>query len=77
MERPNSGKKSKKMDFKRLKNNAFNSLNDVEMFLRDFKQFSKYINLKKEKYNFELYEKIGFNLFNSKRKLTKSQMWTM
>ena len=47
MEKPNSGKKAKQMDFKKLKNNTFSSLYDVEMFLRDFKQFSKYIKLYK------------------------------
>ena len=47
MEKPNSCKKTKKMDFKKIKKNTFNSLNDVEMFLRDFKRFSKYIKLYK------------------------------
>ena len=47
MEKPNSYKKTKKMDFKKIKKNTFNSLNDVEMFLRDFKRFSKYIKLYK------------------------------
>ena len=47
MEKPNSGKKAKKLDLKKLKNNTFNSLYDVELFLRDFKQFSKYIKLYK------------------------------
>ncbi len=47
MGKPNSGKKVEKIDFKKLKHNAFNSLYDVEMFLRDFKQFSKYIKLYK------------------------------
>ena len=47
MGKPNSDKKAKKMDFKKLKNNTFNSLYDVEVFLRDFKQFSKYIKLYK------------------------------
>ena len=44
MGKPNS---YKKIDFKKMKKNAFNSLNDVEVFLRDFKQFSKYIKLYK------------------------------
>ena len=47
MENNNSNKKGKKMDFKLIKKNAFNSLNEVEYFLRDFKQFSKYIKLYK------------------------------
>ena len=47
MKKPNSGKKVKKLDFKRIKNKTFNSLYDVEVFLRDFKQFSKYIKLYK------------------------------
>ena len=47
MEKPNSNKKVKKMDFKKMKKNTFNSLSEVEYFLRDFKQFSKYIKLYK------------------------------
>ena len=45
MEKLNSNKKTKKMDFKILKQNAFNSLYDVETFLRNYKQISKYIKL--------------------------------
>ena len=37
----------KKMDFKKLKKNTLNSLNEVEYFLRDFKKFSNYIKLYK------------------------------
>ena len=37
----------KKLDFKKLKKNAFRSLNDVELFLHDFKRFSNYIKLYK------------------------------
>ncbi len=44
MKKPNS---NKKMDFKKIKNNTFNSLNEVEFFLRDFKRFSNYIKLYK------------------------------
>lgn len=40
-------KKKKKFDFKKMKKNAFNSLNDVEYFLHDFKRFSNYIKLYK------------------------------
>lgn len=47
MDKPNSNKKSKKMDFKKMKKNTFNSLNEVEFFLRDFKKFSDYIKLYK------------------------------
>lgn len=44
MKKPNS---NKKMDFKKIKKNTFNSLNEVEFFLRDFKRFSNYIKLYK------------------------------
>lgn len=37
----------KKMDFKKIKKNTINSLNEVEYFLRDFKKFSNYIKLYK------------------------------
>ena len=47
MDKPNSNKKAKKMDFKKIKKNTFNSLNEVEFFLRDFKKFSNYIKLYK------------------------------
>jgi len=47
MEKRNSNKKEEKMDFKKYKKNAFNSLTEVEYFLRNFKQFSKYIKLYK------------------------------
>lgn len=47
MEKHNSNRKAKKMDFKKIKKNTFDSLNEVECFLRDFKQFSKYIKLYK------------------------------
>lgn len=40
-------KQKKKMDFKKLKKNTLNSLNEVEFFLRDFKKFSNYIKLYK------------------------------
>ena len=38
---------SKKFNFKKLKKNTFNSLNEVEFFLHDFKRFSTYIKLYK------------------------------
>ena len=44
MKKPNS---NKKMDFNKIKKNTFNSLNEVEFFLRDFKRFSNYIKLYK------------------------------
>lgn len=44
MDKQNS---NKKMDFKKIKKNTFNSLNEVEFFLRDFKRFSNYIKLYK------------------------------
>ena len=44
MDKPNS---NKKMDLKKIKKNTFNSLNEVEFFLRDFKRFSNYIKLYK------------------------------
>lgn len=47
MEKQNSNKKNKKLDFKKIKKNAFSSLTEVESFLRDFKQFSKYVKLYK------------------------------
>ena len=47
MDKNNSNKKIKKMDFIKMKKNTFNSLNEVEFFLRDLKQFSKYIKLYK------------------------------
>lgn len=47
MDKPNSNKKAKKMDFKKIKKNTFYSLNEVEFFLRDFKKFSNYIKLYK------------------------------
>lgn len=47
MEKHNSNKKMKNMDFKNIKKNTFSSLNEVELFLRNFKQFSKYIKLYK------------------------------
>ncbi len=40
-------KNKKKMDFKKMKKNAFKSLNEVEFFLHDFKKFSNYIKLYK------------------------------
>ena len=40
-------KSNKKMDFNKIKKNTFNSLNEVEFFLRDFKRFSNYIKLYK------------------------------
>ena len=47
MDKNNSNKKTKKMDFIKMKKNTFNSLNEVEFFLRNLKQFSKYIKLYK------------------------------
>ena len=44
MKKPNS---NKKMDFNKIKKNTFNSLNEVEFFLQDFKRFSNYIKLYK------------------------------
>ena len=40
-------KPKKKMDFKKMKKNTFNSLNEVEHFLRDYKRLSNYIKLYK------------------------------
>ncbi len=42
-----SNKKKKNIDIKKIKKNAYNSLNEVELFLRDFKRFSNYIRLYK------------------------------
>ena len=39
--------KKNKFDFKKIKNNTFNSLKEVEYFLYDFKRFSNYIKLYK------------------------------
>lgn len=39
--------KKKKIDFNLYKKNTIKSLNDVEYFLNNFKQFSKYIKLYK------------------------------
>ena len=36
-----------KLDFKRMKKNTINSLNEVECFLHDFKKFCNYIKLYK------------------------------
>ena len=36
-----------KINFKKIKNNTFNSLNEVEYFLNDFHRFSNYIKLYK------------------------------
>ena len=47
MDKLNSNKKEKKIDLKKMKKNTFNSLNEVEFFLRDFKRFSNYIKLYK------------------------------
>ena len=47
MGKNNSNKKGKKIDFKIIKKNTFNSLTEVEYFLRNFKLFSKYIKLYK------------------------------
>lgn len=43
----NPEKKKNKIDFKTLKNNTCNSLNEVECFLNNFHQFKKYIKLYK------------------------------
>ena len=40
-------KKNKKIDMKKIKKNTFKSLNEVELFLHDFKRFSNYIKLYK------------------------------
>ncbi len=40
-------KKKKKFDFNKKKENTIKSLNDVELFLRNFKNISKYIKLYK------------------------------
>lgn len=37
----------KKVDFKKIKKNTINSLNEVECFLHDFKKLCKYIKLYK------------------------------
>lgn len=39
--------KKKKLNFKTCKKNTINSLHEVEYFLRDFKNISKYIKLYK------------------------------
>ena len=39
--------KKKKFDFKAKRENTLNSLNEVEYFLHDYKQFSKYLKLYK------------------------------
>jgi hypothetical protein len=45
---PENNKKQKnKIDLKKIKNNTFNSLNEVEGFLNDFQRFKKYIKLYK------------------------------
>lgn len=43
----NNPPKKNKMDFKKLKNNTFNSLNEVECFLNNFHKFTDYIKLYK------------------------------
>ena len=40
-------KQKNKIDFKKIKSNTINSLNEVEYFLNDFKQFTKYVKLYK------------------------------
>lgn len=40
-------RKEKKFDFNNYKNNTIHSLNEVEHFLRNFKNFSKYLKLYK------------------------------
>lgn len=40
-------KQKNKFDIKIIKKNTFNSLNEVEYFLRNFKKFSNYIKLYK------------------------------
>jgi len=40
-------KTTKKFNFKKLKKNTINSLNEVEYFLSDLKRFSNYIKLYK------------------------------
>lgn len=40
-------KKKKKFDFKSYKKNTIKSLNEVEFFLNNFKNFSKYLKLYK------------------------------
>ena len=40
-------KSKNKIDFKKVKKNTINSLNEVEYFLNDFKRFSNYIKLYK------------------------------
>ena len=47
MDNKKASKSKKKMDFKKIKKNTVNSLNEVECFLRDFKRFSNYIKLYK------------------------------
>lgn len=39
--------KNNKIDIKKFKKNTFNSLNEVEHFLRDFNRFKNYIKLYK------------------------------
>ena len=44
---PDTPPKKNKMDFKKMKNNTINSLNEVEAFLGDFNRFKHYIKLYK------------------------------
>lgn len=45
IKRPSHNKK--KIDFKKMKKNTINSLNEVECFLHDFRKFCNYIKLYK------------------------------
>lgn len=42
-----NSKNKKKLSLKKLKKNTINSLNEVELFLHNFKKFSDYIKLYK------------------------------
>ena len=44
---PDKAHKKKKIDIKRLKNNTFKSLYEVEYFLNNFHKFTNYIKLYK------------------------------
>lgn len=44
---PETKNKKNKIDFKKLKNNTFKSLNEVEYFLNNFKKYSRYAKIYK------------------------------
>ncbi len=42
-----NSKNKKNLNFKKMKKNTINSLNEVELFLNNFKKFSNYVKLYK------------------------------